>query len=243
MGGARGRIHHRRHIDVGRLIFLESSPVGWLHGSRRRAAGGYLYHTGSTVLWNEYESRPDVRLGLASDDLGWTLGLFDRAPAGHAVCRRTLPVAERTTGSEVLQTPPQQRQALHLLRSKWRIRIMSDNHYDVIIIGTGAGGGTLAYHLAPSGKRLLILERGDYVPREKANWDPQVVNVDAHYNTKESWLERMARNSIRIPITTSAATPSFTVLLCSGCARKISANCVTTVAFRPLGRSAITIWN
>src|SRR6184192_3807207 len=65
-----------------------------------------------------------------------------------------------------------------------------DNQYDVIIIGTGAGGGTLAYHLAPSGKRILILERGDYLPREKANWDPQVVNVDAHYNTKESWLDK-----------------------------------------------------
>jgi choline dehydrogenase-like flavoprotein len=64
------------------------------------------------------------------------------------------------------------------------------NRYDVIIIGTGAGGGTLAYHLAPSGKQILILERGDYVPREKANWDPQVVNVDAHYNTKESWLDK-----------------------------------------------------
>src|SRR5437764_192963 len=67
---------------------------------------------------------------------------------------------------------------------------MTDNRYDIIIIGTGAGGGTLAYHLAPSGKRILILERGDYVPREKANWDPQVVNVDAHYNTKESWLDK-----------------------------------------------------
>src|SRR5437867_1566023 len=63
-------------------------------------------------------------------------------------------------------------------------------HYDVIIIGTGAGGGTLAYHLASSGKRILILERGDYVPREKANWDPQAVNVDAHYNAKESWLDK-----------------------------------------------------
>ena len=80
--------------------------------------------------------------------------------------------------------------ALHILRSKRRIRIMTDNRYDVIIIGTGAGGGTLAYHLAPSGKRILILERGDYVPREKANWDPQVVNVDAHYNTNESWLDK-----------------------------------------------------
>ncbi len=67
---------------------------------------------------------------------------------------------------------------------------MTDNRYDVIIIGTGAGGGTLAYHLAPSGKRILILERGDYVPREKDNWDPQLVNVDAHYNAKESWLDK-----------------------------------------------------
>ena len=64
------------------------------------------------------------------------------------------------------------------------------NHYDVIIIGTGAGGGTLAYHLAPSGKRILILERGDYVPREKGNWDPKIVNVDGHYNTKEGWLDK-----------------------------------------------------
>src|SRR5437016_9619023 len=60
-----------------------------------------------------------------------------------------------------------------------------DNQFDVIIIGTGAGGGTLAYHLAPSGKRILILERGDYVTREKDNWNPQAVNVDAKYNTKE----------------------------------------------------------
>ena len=68
--------------------------------------------------------------------------------------------------------------------------MLNDNRYDVIIIGTGAGGGTLAYHLAPSGKRILILERGDYVPREKANWDPKVVNVDAHYNTNESWRDK-----------------------------------------------------
>ena len=68
--------------------------------------------------------------------------------------------------------------------------MLNHKHYDVIIIGTGAGGGTLAYHLAPSGKRILILERGDYLPREKANWDPQVVNVDAHYNTTETWLDK-----------------------------------------------------
>ncbi len=71
---------------------------------------------------------------------------------------------------------------------------MTENCYDVIIIGSGAGGGTLAHHLAPSGKRILILERGDYVPREKDNWSPQAVNVDAKYNTRESWLDKNGKD-------------------------------------------------
>jgi choline dehydrogenase-like flavoprotein len=62
--------------------------------------------------------------------------------------------------------------------------------YDVIIIGTGAGGGTLAYRLAASGKRILLLERGDFVPREKDNWSSRAVNVEAKYHTKEAWKDR-----------------------------------------------------
>jgi choline dehydrogenase-like flavoprotein len=64
------------------------------------------------------------------------------------------------------------------------------NRFDVIIIGTGAGGGTLAYALAPSGKRILLLERGNYVPREKANWSPRAVNVEGKYQTREVWRDR-----------------------------------------------------
>ncbi len=64
------------------------------------------------------------------------------------------------------------------------------NHFDVIIIGSGAGGGTLAYRLAPSGKRILLLERGGYVPREKENWDSRAVTVEARYNTKEVWHDK-----------------------------------------------------
>jgi choline dehydrogenase-like flavoprotein len=63
-------------------------------------------------------------------------------------------------------------------------------HYDVIIIGTGAGGGTLAHRLAPSGKRVLILERGDYLPRERDNWDSTAVFVRAKYRAPEYWLDR-----------------------------------------------------
>jgi choline dehydrogenase-like flavoprotein len=65
-----------------------------------------------------------------------------------------------------------------------------NGHYDIIIIGSGAGGGTLAYKLAPSGKRILLLERGDYVKREKDNWDPKAVNAEGKYQTKEVWRDR-----------------------------------------------------
>jgi len=64
-----------------------------------------------------------------------------------------------------------------------------DNHYNVIIIGTGAGGGTLAYKLAPAGQKILLIERGGYVPREKDNWSSAAVNLNAKYNTKEVWKD------------------------------------------------------
>jgi choline dehydrogenase-like flavoprotein len=61
--------------------------------------------------------------------------------------------------------------------------------YDVIIIGTGAGGGTLARHLAPSGKRVLLLERGDWLAREPQNWDAHDVFVDNRYVSADTWYD------------------------------------------------------
>jgi len=54
-------------------------------------------------------------------------------------------------------------------------------HYDVIIIGTGPGGGTLAYKQAQSGKKILLLERGGYLPHEKDNWSSKTVFIDNKY--------------------------------------------------------------
>jgi choline dehydrogenase-like flavoprotein len=71
---------------------------------------------------------------------------------------------------------------------------MSTNHYDVIIIGSGAGGGTLFHRLAPSGKRILLLERGDYVPREPDNWSTRAVNVEGRYQTKEHWRDNAGKD-------------------------------------------------
>jgi choline dehydrogenase-like flavoprotein len=61
--------------------------------------------------------------------------------------------------------------------------------YDMIIIGSGAGGGTLAHRLAPTGKRILLLERGDYVRRERENWDSRAVAGEGRYQTKEIWRD------------------------------------------------------
>jgi choline dehydrogenase-like flavoprotein len=61
------------------------------------------------------------------------------------------------------------------------------SEYDVIVIGSGAGGGTLVRHLAPSGKRILLLERGDWLPREPANWLAQDVFVDGRYVSPDTW--------------------------------------------------------
>ncbi|MEY9848012.1 GMC oxidoreductase [Streptacidiphilus sp. MAP5-3] len=65
-----------------------------------------------------------------------------------------------------------------------------DQHYDVIVIGTGAGGGTLAHRLAGSGKRVLILERGGYLPRERDNWESTAVFVKGKYLAPEAWYDK-----------------------------------------------------
>jgi choline dehydrogenase-like flavoprotein len=67
--------------------------------------------------------------------------------------------------------------------------MVDTKRFDIIIIGTGAGGGTLAGRLASSGKRILLLERGDYVPREQDNWSARAVNLEGKYQTKEVWRD------------------------------------------------------
>jgi len=63
------------------------------------------------------------------------------------------------------------------------------NPYDVIIIGTGAGGGTLARRLAPSGKSILLLERGGWLPREPQNWLARDVFVENRYVSPDTWYD------------------------------------------------------
>jgi choline dehydrogenase-like flavoprotein len=63
------------------------------------------------------------------------------------------------------------------------------DHYDVIVIGSGAGGGTLAHTLAPTGAHILLLERGDFLPRETQNWEPGPVFVEGRYISPDTWFD------------------------------------------------------
>jgi choline dehydrogenase-like flavoprotein len=76
--------------------------------------------------------------------------------------------------------------------------------YDAIVIGTGAGGGTLALHLAQAGKKILILERGSFMPQEKLNWDTSAVflhDLDNLYVVDASCF-----------VSASAVNPSLTII-------------------------------
>lgn len=70
---------------------------------------------------------------------------------------------------------------------------MADPYFDVVIIGSGAGGGTMARALADRDASVLVLERGDWLPQEKENWDPSAVWRNKRYRTDEQWVNRRGR--------------------------------------------------
>ncbi|HQZ38266.1 MAG TPA: GMC family oxidoreductase [Vicinamibacterales bacterium] len=72
----------------------------------------------------------------------------------------------------------------------------TDVLYDIVIIGTGAGGGTMAYALAGTGARILVVERGDDVPAEDDNWNPAAVWKDLRYRTTERWLDEQGESFV-----------------------------------------------
>jgi choline dehydrogenase-like flavoprotein len=76
-----------------------------------------------------------------------------------------------------------------LLQSLGQLQKPETSHFDLIIIGSGAGGGTLARVLAPTGLRILILERGDWLPQEPQNWDADEVFQKGRYLSKDIWYD------------------------------------------------------
>ncbi len=72
--------------------------------------------------------------------------------------------------------------------------IIDDQHYDLIIVGTGAGGGTLAHKVVPTGKKILILERGDFMPLDEQNRSDVDVFKGERYHAPEQWYDNAAES-------------------------------------------------
>ena len=62
-----------------------------------------------------------------------------------------------------------------------------DGAFDIVIVGSGMGGGTLAYALRNAGASVLLVERGDFIPRERENWSTDAIFVDGRYKADERW--------------------------------------------------------
>jgi len=80
--------------------------------------------------------------------------------------------------------------AISPLPAPAQLEVADGAHFDVVIIGSGAGGGTLARHLAPSGLKILVLERGDWLPQEPQNWDAEEVFQKGRYLSKDTWFDK-----------------------------------------------------
>ena len=60
---------------------------------------------------------------------------------------------------------------------------------DIAIIGSGMGGSTLAHAIRDNGARVLVVERGDFLPREPDNWSPAEVFQRHRYKNAEKWYD------------------------------------------------------
>ncbi len=70
-------------------------------------------------------------------------------------------------------------------------------HADVLIIGAGAAGGAVARALAPTGRRIVLLNRGGFLPREAENWDPELVYRRERYKTEDRWRDGLTAEDFR----------------------------------------------
>jgi choline dehydrogenase-like flavoprotein len=61
--------------------------------------------------------------------------------------------------------------------------------FDIVVVGSGAGGGTLVHALSSTAARILLIERGDRVPQEPENWDPEAVWRQLRYRATEEWVD------------------------------------------------------
>ena len=111
-----------------------------------------------------------------------------------------------------------------------------DEHYDVIVIGSGAGGGTLTHALAPTGKQILLLERGGFLPREPENWSSQAVWGDLRYRNAGNGPTTNGKPFTPKQHYYVGGNTKFYGASCSASASATSARCTMSTGSRRHGR-------
>jgi choline dehydrogenase-like flavoprotein len=72
-----------------------------------------------------------------------------------------------------------------------------DLETDILIIGSGMGGGTLAWALRNAGQDVIIAERGDFLPREPENSQPKAVFMEGRYKTAPAWVDERTETTFQ----------------------------------------------
>ena len=102
--------------------------------------------------------------------------------------------------------------------------------------GSGAGGETFAFRLARSGKRILRIERGPYIPREKDNRNSSAVNAKGKYAAKDNLRDNDGKEITGTRIVVLGETRSFTARRFSGFAKPTLARREKGIQLAPLRR-------
>lgn len=119
--------------------------------------------------------------------------------------------------------------------------------YDVIIIGSGVGGGALANRLAESGRNILMIERGPRLPREDDNWSVDAVFHQKNMQRPKNGATRMVSPSAPARFIMSAATANSSVRRPCAFAGRISVCRMKAALPRPgrfptMSLSLIMLW-
>ena len=97
--------------------------------------------------------------------------------------------------------------------------------FDLVIIGSGAGGGTVAHTLSKTSARILIIERGGFIPQEAENWSPQAVWGEQRYRASERWLNAQGKEFHPYTHYCVGGNSSSGGASCTDCGGKTLASC------------------
>src|SRR5438067_11586873 len=220
----RGDYFRLPHTHPAFLVLLRT--IRPLYGIRCRLPCRHLYHLRVTALGHEHESGTQLRVGGSGHAVAVLLDLRHRAGARHAHRRGDLPRANWRAPCALREVVTSTQCAMHSLRIRTACRsrgpdafllgflerqTMNVPQYDAIVVGSGAGGAAAAYRLVSGGMRVLLLEKGGYLPKDGSTLDVRRVVHDGEYFSREPWLDGQGKDRKSTRLNSSHVSISYAV--------------------------------